>query len=74
MKKIKAQKGFFILDSVPGVQFLNGTSFKECRQHNGHLTLKEYNEANEIKEVKKVEKSEKINIVDKRLKIDLEDK
>lgn len=54
MKKLIANKGFFMLPSIKTVQFLNGTSFKECRMYNGHLTIEEYNKAIGVKEKKAI--------------------
>jgi len=67
MKILKANKGFFMLPSIPSVQFLNGTSFKECRKYNGHLTIEEYN-----KSISK--KSEKKTFSDKKFKGEMKDK
>lgn len=67
MKKLKASNGFFMLDSVPNVQFLKGTPFKVCKQYGG--TLEDYNKVNGIKQ-----KSLKKTLEDKSLKINLKDK
>lgn len=69
MRKLKANKGFFLLPSIPGIQFLLGTTYKECKQYNGALTLKEYNEVNGIKT-----KKEKPKLSNKKFKGKLEDK
>ena len=58
---------FFKLKSIPGVMFLNGTSFNECKVINNALTLKEYNEANGIKK-------EKVKMSDKKEKFKPENK
>jgi hypothetical protein len=60
-------KGFFKIDSIPGVMFLNGTSFEDCKRINNMLTLEEYNKA-----IGK--KSEKIKLSDKKDKTKKSDK
>lgn len=68
-------KGFFKIESIPGVMFLNGTSFKDCKLINNNLTLKEYNKAIGKKSEKiilsdkkdKTKKTDKSRILDKKI-------
>lgn len=63
---------FFKLPSVPGVMFLKGSSFDDCKKINANLSLKEFNKATGVKEIKV--KKEKVKLSDKRDKRKLEDK